>query len=116
MKHLFKPGESGNPSGRPKGSKNKVRPDVQEVCHKLGCDPFAILIHIAMGNYDSLKLTEEQIKYFSVKYRLEAASELAKYLAPTLRAIEVSSDPENPVNITIKLADGHQLSSNQDSE
>ena len=27
MPHLFKPGESGNPAGRPKGSRNKLTED-----------------------------------------------------------------------------------------
>ena len=37
----FKPGESGNPNGRPRGSKNYKTLAFEERLESLGCDPVA---------------------------------------------------------------------------
>lgn len=62
----------------------KARERVRALLEDLGCDPFAILAHIAMGHAKHLGL-DQAIEVGDMK---DAAKELANYLAPKLRAIE----------------------------
>lgn len=62
----------------------KARERVKALLEGMGCDPFAILAHIAMGHAVELGL-DEAIEVGDMK---DAAKELANYLAPKLRAIE----------------------------
>jgi hypothetical protein len=63
--------------GRKKGTINK-RTRVEEVCQEAGIDPFAILAEIASSAKEETT-------------RLAAAKELARYLEPQLKAIEIAS-------------------------
>lgn len=99
----FKKGQSGNLNGRPLGAKNKIRYDLHEILNANKCNPIEILAQIATANFEALKLTEEQIKYFSVRIRMEAAAELMQYIMPKLKALELSTGPESPVEFTINL-------------
>jgi len=99
---MFEPGISGNPNGRPKGSRNKIKYEVADIMQRINCNPFEILADLAMHGR-------------SEKVRCEAASELASYLAPKLKAVEISSDPTNPINVNLNLANGYKLSSNTHS-
>jgi len=76
----FKPGNNANPSGRPKGAKNKVRFDVSQILSDLKYCPFTHLYN--MANDES----------WSKRERTQAACELAGYVAPKLKAIEISAD------------------------
>lgn len=96
---LFQPGQSGNPSGRTAGSKNKAKFEVAQILKDLNCDPFKILADLATSAR-------------SEKVRCEAASELAGYVAPKLKSIEVTTDPDNPVLVNINLKNANQLPSN----
>jgi uncharacterized protein DUF5681 len=86
----FKPGQSGNPNGRPKGSPNKFKFDVTQILKDAGCNPFQILADIAMGNE-------------SAHARTNAATELCSYVAPKLKHIEHAADSESPFTITLNL-------------
>jgi len=102
----FKKGKSGNPAGRKLGSKNKLNRNVDEICSKFDCNPFEILALIATGKIvDCEYISDDQKKYFTIRLMMEAASELAQYLAPKLKSIEHKGDKENPVNFNIILGD-----------
>jgi hypothetical protein len=87
---MFKPGMSGNPKGRPAGSKNEKRYEVRKILEEHGCDPFAELAKLAMNAR-------------SEKVRCEAAAELAQYIAPKLKSIEHRGDNFSPINHIINL-------------
>ena len=78
----FVRGKSGNPKGRPKGSRNAKTKLAAELCAKMKFDPIQALIEIA------------QDKGVKVETRAAAAREVAKYVRPQLRAIEHSGDKE----------------------
>lgn len=101
MSHLFEKGKSGNPGGRPPGSKNKIRHDVGEICRELGCSPFRVLALIANGDAETLELSADQKRFLTVRLRMEAAAELAQYLSPKLKSIELKNDEESPFTMTI---------------
>lgn len=105
MGGLFQSGQSGNPSGKKKGTKNKpkINLDVAEILKRKDCNPFEVLADVANADYQALKLTEEQKQYFSVRLRMEAAAELAQYVAPKLKSIEHKGDQDSPVSVVFNL-------------
>lgn len=75
--------------GRPKGSKNKDKADfkswLEVQCAKHGKDPFEFMAY-SMNN--------RRIDYVT---RVQCAKELAQYMQPKLRAVEVSGNPDKPL-------------------
>lgn len=92
-----------NPGGRPVGAKNKLF-QVADICGAINCNPFEILAQMAAGTLD---VPEEQKKQITVRIRLEAAAELAQYLAPKLKAVEIKAQEESnfSMNINTKKCD-----------
>lgn len=89
---LFKPGQSGNPKGRVKGSKNKVqRLKVAEILESMNYEPFAELVNIARNAR-------------SEKVRCDAAIELCNYVAPKMRQIEFTQDSDAPFIISLNMS------------
>lgn len=76
---LFQKGNCANPNGRPKGSKDKIRYNAGLICQQEKFNPIIKLIELAKEGK-------------SQRIQLEAASELASYVCPKLKAIEVSLD------------------------
>lgn len=78
---MFKPGQPRPAgAGRQQGSLNKRSQEVQDKLKALGCDPIEGMAKIAidLGN--------------DVEIRAAMYKELAKYVAPQLKAIEVTTD------------------------
>ena len=75
--------------GRPKGSKNKdktaFRDKIWAYCEERGIDPFKYMVNLLAS-----PRTKQEIRF-------AAAKELAQYLEPKLRAVQLSGDRENPV-------------------
>ena len=76
----FKAGESGNPSGRPKGSRNKQTLAVIDRREALGCDPIEGMARIAMDERADLSIRAQMYK------------ELAQYTAPKRKAVEMQTE------------------------
>jgi len=77
--HKFKKGQSGNPGGKKKGTKNKYKMDFLQTCCDEGFNPCLELIKIVRTTKsDHVKVT--------------ACSEIASYVAPKLKAIELTVD------------------------
>lgn len=74
-------------AGRPNGAKARKTICVQSKLEKLGCDPFEGMFEVAQ----QAKLDGDNKLYFDVM------RELAKYVSPTLKAVEHSGDPEAPL-------------------
>jgi hypothetical protein len=78
----FRPG-----AGRKKGVPNKATLDIQARLAALGCDPIAGMALIAMDTASPLEL------------RGRMYSELAQYVAPKRKAVEMSGPDGGPVAI-----------------
>lgn len=92
----FKKGVSGNPGGRPKGARSKVRHDVGQTLKDQGCNPFIILAQIALGNVEY-----NNGRDITARLRMESSSELAQYIAPKLKSIEITGDEANKISLNL---------------
>jgi hypothetical protein len=95
---LFKPGQSGNPGGKPKGAKNRDRLDIGKIMKDLNFCPFRKLVELAQTSS-------------STKVQCEATIELCQYVAPKLKSIEITQDQATPMQFNVILnpntADGN---------
>jgi hypothetical protein len=78
---------------RPKGSKNRVSSSSRLKLAKMGCDPIERAVVCA-----NTLFAEGDIPGAGRIYL-----ELIQYVAPKLKAIEISQDSKNPVNFQITL-------------
>lgn len=102
-------------SGRKKGTPNKPKKCVAEICEELGFNPFEFLANVANGNceaigYESSKVTiaskdggTYSVDRISLDQRIKAASQLTPHVAPTLKAIEHSGQVD--VGVYEKMAE-----------
>ena len=75
--HKFQKGVSGNPSGKPKGTKDAPKFNFALICKEAGFNPCLELIKIARTAK-------------SEHARVTACTEIASYVAPKLKAVEIS--------------------------
>ena len=85
-------------SGRPKGSLGEKTKAVQAKLDQLGCDPIEALANISMDASNTPEL------------RFQANKELAQYIAPKRRAIEMDALVDGGLNVNVVQF------SNQDEE
>ncbi|MDX1555811.1 MAG: hypothetical protein R3212_07285 [Xanthomonadales bacterium] len=67
--------------------KMEFRAALREYCRKIKVNPFHFMAHL---------IAEEKVP---LEMKFQAARELAQYLEPKLRAVQVSGDAENPLEV-----------------
>ena len=90
----FKEGQSGNPGGRPKGSKSYKTKLVEEKLAELNCDPIEGMVLLA------------QDEATDVGIRARLFSELANYIYPKRKAVELKYKVD--LNLESVLAEAHE--------
>jgi hypothetical protein len=103
-------GAKGGPKtgGRKKGSINKATASVQAKLEKIGLDPIASMAQLVK---DEIKLGEDMDKSL-VKDLLK---ELAQYVAPKRRAVEVDAEVSGPEGGPIEVSRIELVAPNIDS-
>ena len=94
----FKPNQSGNPNGRPVGSKNRANQIAKKAIAEL-LDREA-------------KELPELLQELSPRDRVQAFVALAKFVIPTLKATEIQADFDGRVFQKIKLPNWLEEASN----
>jgi hypothetical protein len=82
----FTKGQSGNPTGRKKGTPNKATKDIKE-----------IISSIVTRHLSEAKIAKD-LKELSPKQRLDYLVRLAEFIIPKPKSIE----PENPIPLTMQ--------------
>jgi hypothetical protein len=107
MAHGKKTG--GRRKGTPNKRKTSFRTALQAYCEQLGVDPHRFMADMLANNETvtyGMDLEGTPIVGPAVKMelKLNAAKELAQYLEPKLKAMEVehSMNPDRPIRITIR--------------
>ena len=77
-KHRFKPGESGNPNGRPKGAKDKFKQETKRRIDK-------VLTQLE-------ETLEADIKALPDSQRVKLWTELQEYINPKLQRTEIKGE------------------------
>ena len=76
-------------AGRPKGSLGEKTKAVQAKLDQLGCDPIEALANISMDNSNTPEL------------RFQANKELAQYIAPKRKAIEMDANLDGGLKVNL---------------
>ncbi len=88
----FKPGQSGNPNGRPKGSRNKASVEREAEIKASGLAPLEYMLNVLRDE----NATKED--------RMWAADKAAPYVHPRLQAIAHTGEGGGPVPHEHRLA------------
>lgn len=92
---MFEPGQSGNPAGRPKGSKNKATQHIREAYQKLTEDNLE-----KMSIWISQVASEDPAKAMDIMIRL------SEYILPKLARTEVTGNDGEDLFKNIKFEFG----------
>ena len=81
----------GGKAGRQSKKKQEFRALVTAYCKKKDVDPFEFFVDVIAGD-----VLVSKGEYVKIEHRLTAAKELAQYMRPKLRSIEMQVVPEIP--------------------
>jgi hypothetical protein len=94
--------------GRPRGSLNRRTELAIELVSKSKKDPLETLCHIINWELEEIGFTEEEIKSFDPRTRLElikdAAKEVMPYVYSKLKTTEIKIDEETKKGLTLAYA------------
>tara|TARA_R100001244_G_scaffold9274_1_gene11341 strand:+ start:9754 stop:10158 length:405 start_codon:yes stop_codon:yes gene_type:complete len=86
----YKPGTSGNPSGRTKGSVGKIT--------KIGRDTIALALQ---GNVDEISSALQELRASSAKDFIDCIVKLLPYVTPKLLAAQVTEERHHKIEINL---------------
>ena len=86
--HLWKPGQSGNPNGRPKGSPNKETTEIKEA--------YVNLIH---GNLHEIQNWINRVAERNPEKAFDMLMKLSPFVLPKKQEVDMNID--NPIQILI---------------
>ena len=92
---MFKPGESGNPNGRPKGSKNKNTKLIREAYQKLTED-----------NLENMSIWISQVAGDDPAKAMDIMIRLSEYILPKLARTELTGNDGDDLFKNIKFEFG----------
>lgn len=96
--------------GRKKGTPNKATQDVITLLESLKCDPIEKLARICNGEkikcgFTTLVGYQEIEVRPTLEQQYKAAAELAQYIAPKRKAVELSDPDGKPLSFTLALSE-----------
>ncbi len=100
----FKPGQSGNPNGRPKGAKNTFTLKQKKVLQKI------------LSKFSSVENLEKDLAEMSAKDRVSALSNYLKYFLTTSKQIKNTYQGNVKVQVSYQQKAQQQLEDIQDSD
>lgn len=89
---MFQPGQSGNPAGRPKGSKNKITQEIRE--------QFSNVLENRLPDFDSWL---QQTAAVDPARAMEIVIKLSERFLPALSRQEITGQDGEPINFTFKF-------------
>lgn len=95
---MFKPGESGNPNGRPKGSKNKQTAAIRDAYQRL-----------TESNLENMTQWINQVAADNPKEAFELMIKLSEYVIPKLARTEVTGNDGEDLFKNIKFQFGPDI-------
>jgi len=102
---MFKPGESGNPAGRPKGTLNRNTKQIREAYQKLTED-----------NLDNMNLWLSQIASEDPAKAMDVMIRLSEYIIPKLARTELTGNEGEDLFKNIKFEFGPDINDNSNRE
>lgn len=99
---MFQPGESGNPNGRPKGSKNKKTEAIREAYQKL-----------TENNLDNMTIWLSQIAADDPAKAMDMMLRLSEYIIPKLARQELVGNEGEDLFKNIKFEFGPDINSDE---
>ena len=105
MGATWQPGQSGNPSGRPRGATNRRSRAILAEARERGVEPMAVMLD-AMAHFlqRANDAAEDSEKYAMILQAVEVASLAAPYCHAKLRQVEVSGPGGGPMKVTGLMA------------
>ena len=100
---MFKPGQSGNPAGRVKGSKNKATKEIREAYQKLTED-----------NLENMNRWLLQVSHEDPAKAMDLMLRLSEYIIPKLARQEVVGNDGEDLFKNVKFSFGPDINNDQD--
>jgi hypothetical protein len=98
MGATWQPGQSGNPSGRPRGATNRRSREILAEARERGIEPIQVMFHAMEHFLQRAKDAEDDGEQDAmISQAVEVASLAAPYCHPKLRQVEVSGPDGGPV-------------------
>nr|BDT27289.1 hypothetical protein BHI3_07550 [Bacteriovorax sp. HI3] len=116
----FKEGDSKpEKSGRKKGTPNKRTFDAIALAQEHDCDPLAVLLMIANGDWKGMgfksefkpatKYNKEKRPHITLEMRLKAAGEAVQYLYPKRKPVDKNGDDNDVLSDLLQVINGSRI-------